>query len=164
MSDAEIRKVAEGLPRKIVRWLGANHPDNRTRTSFFRLTGVEIGDGTVLNAQLVISDSYENLVSIGSRVSIAPNVVIIADSGPNNSEIQYLDYVRERLIVSKPVVIDDDVWIGAGAIILPGVHIGRGAVIGAGAVVTRDVSPFAVVAGVPARLVRKLEERFDRVE
>jgi acetyltransferase-like isoleucine patch superfamily enzyme len=50
-------------------------------------------------------------------------------------------------------VIEDDVWVGAGAVILPGVTIGRGAIVGAGAVVTRDVPPFAIVAGVPARFL-----------
>jgi galactoside O-acetyltransferase len=64
--------------------------------------------------------------------------------------------VRDRLMVHAPVEVDDDVWLGAGAVVLPGVHIGRGAVVGAGAVVTRDVPPFSIVAGVPARVVRML--------
>ena len=51
-----------------------------------------------------------------------------------------------------PVVIDDDVWIGTAAIILQGVHIGRGSIIGAGAVVTRDIPPFSIAVGVPARV------------
>jgi acetyltransferase-like isoleucine patch superfamily enzyme len=55
--------------------------------------------------------------------------------------------------IAKPVVIEEDVWIAANAIILPGVRLGRGAVVAAGAVVTRDVLPFQVVAGVPARQI-----------
>ena len=56
---------------------------------------------------------------------------------------------------SHPVVLGDDVWIGHGAILLPGVKIGTGAVVGAGAVVTRDVAPFTIVAGVPAKTLRR---------
>lgn len=63
---------------------------------------------------------------------------------------------REIDLDERPVRIDDDVWIGAGATILRGVHIGEGAVVGAGAVVTRDVPAYAVVAGNPARVVRQL--------
>ena len=58
----------------------------------------------------------------------------------------------------QPVTIMDDVWIGARAIILPGVTIGQGAIVAAGAVVTKDVPPFAIVGGVPARLIDYREE------
>lgn len=61
-------------------------------------------------------------------------------------------------VICEPVVIENDVWIGARAIILPGIRIGKGAVIGAGAVVTKDVSPYTVVAGVPARELKKRGE------
>lgn len=59
--------------------------------------------------------------------------------------------------VSKPVVIGDDVWIGARSIILKGVHIGKGAVIAAGAVVTKDVPEYAIVGGVPAKVIKYRE-------
>ena len=57
-----------------------------------------------------------------------------------------------------PIVIDDDVWIGAGAIVLPGVTIGRGAIVAAGAVVTSTVAPFLVVGGVPAKEIGKVPQ------
>jgi acetyltransferase-like isoleucine patch superfamily enzyme len=122
------------------------------------MTGVEVGTGAVLNPNLMIEDSYLHLVKIGARASIAPGVMIIADAGPNNSLIQHLPYVRDNLIVEKEVVLEDDVWIGAGAVILPGVTIGQGAIVGAGAVVTRSVAPFTIVAGVPAREIRKIAD------
>jgi acetyltransferase-like isoleucine patch superfamily enzyme len=157
LSLEDIRDLISKLPRKIVRWLGGHHPDNRTRKIFFRETGVQIGEGVVPNPNIVIEDSYNHLVKIGDRVSIAPGVMIIADAGPNNSRLQEQPYVKEHLIVSKEVMIEDDAWIGAGAIILPGVVIGCGAVVGAGAVVTKSVKPYTIVAGVPAREIRKLE-------
>jgi maltose O-acetyltransferase len=68
------------------------------------------------------------------------------------------DYTRPDMrfapAIGASVVIEDDVWIGAHAVIMPGVTIGRGAVVGAGAVVRDDVPPFAIVAGIPARLIR----------
>ena len=152
LDGAELDRLIAALPRKIVRWLASQHPDNRTRKRFFRATGVRIGRGAVINSDVSISDSYLPLVSIGDRASIAPGVMIIADSGPNNSRIQHVAEVRDRLIVAKEVEIGNDAWIGAGAILLPGVVIGEGAIVGAGAVVTASVPPFMIVAGVPARV------------
>ncbi|MBN1514517.1 MAG: hypothetical protein JXB13_21050 [Phycisphaerae bacterium] len=62
--------------------------------------------------------------------------------------------MREQPLVSDPLRIEDDVWVGAGCSVLPGVTIGRGAVLGARAVATKDIPPYAVAAGVPARVLR----------
>lgn len=158
LDEAQIERIITPLPKKIVRWLASNHPDNRTRKIFFRATGVRIGSDAVINADLIISDSYEELVTIGDRASISPRVIIIADAGPNNSLLQHIPYVRDELIVKKEVVIGKDAWIGAGAVLLPGVVVGEGAIVGAGAVVSREVRPFTVVAGIPAREIRIMEE------
>jgi len=90
-------------------------------------------------------------VTIGNDVLIGPRVVI------HSLNHVYKDAkvpIRLQGHVAKPVVIEDDVWIGAGAIILAGVRVGRGAVVGAGSVVVGDVPAFGVVVGNPARLVR----------
>ena len=155
LSEKQMRKMALQLPKKIVRWLGIIHPDNRTRKIFYRATGVHVGEGTVLNANLIIEDSYNHVVEIGKRVSIAPGVMLIANAAPNNSNLQNIPYVKNNLIVSKKVSIEDDAWIGAGAIILPGIIVGKSAIVGAGSVVTHNVEQFTVVAGSPARRIRK---------
>lgn len=153
-----VESLANELPRKLVRWLGTNHPDNRTRKLFFRMTGVTIGKGTNITGGFVVNDGYSGLCSIGDRVSIATNVTIVADSNPNNSRLQDHPYVKSHLIKTAAVIIEDDVWLGTNAIVLPGVRLGRGSIVGAGAVVVRDVPPLTVVAGVPARIVRTLDD------
>jgi len=89
---------------------------------------------------------------IGSHVMMGPEVLIF-DRGHEFSDPDRR-IGQQGETESRPPIIEDEVWIGARAIILPGVRVGRGAVIGAGSVVTKDVKPNAVVAGNPARQVR----------
>ena len=156
LSEPELHSLAEQLPRKLKRWIAINHPDNRTRLPFYRMTNVQIGTDTVINQNMVVSDDYEPLVRIGDRVAVSPSVTIVAASAPNNSRLNDVPEVRERLIRQSPVVIEDDVWIGSGAVLLPGVTIGARSIIGAGAVVSRDIPPDSVASGVPARVTRRI--------
>ena len=109
---------------------------------------ISIADNSFINYNVVILDSFK--VKIGSNVRIAPNVVI-------SSATHSLDVANRYKTCGGEVVIEDNVWIGAGAIILPKVKIGEGAIVGAGAVVTKDVPPFTVVAGVPAKEIKKIK-------
>lgn len=155
-SEEKIIEMLNGLPTKLIRWLGTNHPDNRTRKIFFRLTNVSIGGGTVINQNFIVSDDYEPLLTIGNRVAISPNVTVICSSAPNNSNLNLNKYVNNNLVISKPVIICDDVWVGANSVILPGVTIGEGSIIGAGSVVVKDVPSNTIVAGVPAKPLKNL--------
>ncbi|MGI8818595.1 MAG: DapH/DapD/GlmU-related protein, partial [Gemmatimonadales bacterium] len=83
--------------------------------------------------------------------SIAPRVTLVTSSHPNHSRIRGFAPVSQG-----PIVIEEDAWLGAGCVVLPGVRIGRGAVIGANSVVVSDVPSLHVVAGQPARTVREL--------
>jgi acetyltransferase-like isoleucine patch superfamily enzyme len=96
-------------------------------------------------------------VSIGDDVLIAARVSIMGHDGHPVDPIKRRDQSPVVPEDRASIVIDDDVWIGEAAIILKGVKIGRGAVIAAGAVVTKDVPPFTVVAGNPARTVRSIQ-------
>jgi len=108
---------------------------------------VRLGDrsGIGVNCRL-IGD-----VRIGKDVMMGPEVLIVSVNHRFGSPIPMID---QGMADSREVVIDDDVWIGARAIILPGVHISRGVVVGAGSVVTRSIAPNCVVAGNPARVVK----------
>ncbi|WP_306212549.1 sugar O-acetyltransferase [Actinoplanes sp. RD1] len=114
-------------------------------------TNLFLGDDVYVNFGLTVVDDVE--VRIGDRVMLAPNVTITATGHPVHPELR-----SDGTQFSAPVVIEDDVWIGAGAILLPGVTIGRGSVVGAGAVVTGNVPPDVVVAGVPARVRRPITD------
>ncbi|GLS44553.1 maltose O-acetyltransferase [Methylobacterium brachythecii] len=112
---------------------------------------ISIGDGAFMNFNCVILDVCS--VTIGDGTQIGPAVQIYAADHPRDPEPR-----REGLEFGRPVVIGRNVWIGGGAIIVPGVTVGDDAVIGAGSVVTRDVLPGATVAGNPARPIRKRSE------
>lgn len=91
-------------------------------------------------------------IHVAERITLGCNVIIAWDCVLMDHDYHCLEG-RERV---RPVVIEDDVWIGCRVIILPGVRVGRGAVIGAGSVVTDDVPPATLVAGNPARVIRQV--------
>lgn len=156
LSQNDFESIAKDLPLKIVRWLVSNHPDNRRRKWLLRLSNVIVGEETVINSGFVVSDDYKTLLTIGRRVAISPNVTIICASSPNNSNLLQLDGFKESYVKSEPVIIGDDSWIGAGAIVLPGVKIGQQVVVGAGSVVSKSISDGAVVVGVPGKVIKRL--------
>ena len=110
-----------------------------------------IGDHVFLNVLCNILDCNE--VHIGHHVMIGPAVQIYTAAHLLQAEPRIQGWE-----VAKPIVIEDKVWLGGGAILLPGVRIGRNAVVGAGAVVTRSVPANTVVAGNPARVIREIEQ------
>ena len=109
---------------------------------------LRIGDKVSVNYGASIY--AENAVTIGDRVRIGPYVMIV-DTDFHDPQ------VRATRQSGVPVVIEDDVWIGAKASVLKGVHIGRGASVGVGAVVTKNVEPFSIVGGVPATKIGEVD-------
>ena len=121
--------------------------------SFFYYKTIKIYDDVYIGpgASFLASKSF---IQIGNKVLFGPNVTIMGGDH-NTSEIgEYIYDINNKLPENdQPVIIEDDVWIGTRAIILHGVTIGRGAIIGAGAVVTKSVPPYAIVGGVPAKIL-----------
>jgi acetyltransferase-like isoleucine patch superfamily enzyme len=148
---------------------------------FRQLNTFEIGDGVIISPQAHIQGWHRGRVSIGNHVWIGPQAYFDA------RDMVLGDYVGwgpcARLLCSahtglpadvpivktdlevKTVRVEDWADIGTGAVLLPGVTVGRGAIVGAGAVVTRDVEPFAIVAGAPARFMRwRTGTEFERAQ
>lgn len=120
---------------------------------------VSIGAGTMINRGCRFYASYhhkEVRIRIGEHVAVAPEVSFFAAGH---------DYTRRSLPnIASSITVGDYVWIGGRSIILGGVTIGEGAVIAAGSVVTRDIPPYTVAAGIPARVIKKRELREEEVE
>lgn len=111
--------------------------------------GIELGDRSDLGMDSLIIGP----VQVGRDVMMGPRCILLASS----HEIASVDVPMntQGFRPDRPIVIEDDVWIGAGCIILPGRRIGTGSVVGAGSVVVSDVPPWSVVAGNPARVVKE---------
>lgn len=112
---------------------------------------ISIGDGTFLNTHIRFGCPKDSVI-IGRNCLIGPNVMFET----TEHSLAYVPGVG-RSRYNKPITVEDEVWIGAGAIILSGVTVGRGAVVAAGSVVTKDVSPLTLVGGVPAKVIKKIE-------
>ena len=133
-----LTELVDVLPMRFVKLVAHNYTDARVRKLYWRRLGLEMGEGTYANLGLtLLSDDYTPRVHIGNHVSIAANVTFVPMASANNGqEINTYPYVRDHLTKAADIVVEDEVWIGADVTILPGVHIGRCAVIGAGSVVT----------------------------
>jgi galactoside O-acetyltransferase len=114
-------------------------------------SNVHIGDDFFGNVNIAFVDDVE--IRIGNGVMIAPNVTLTTTGHPVHPD-RRVDFAR----FSEPIVIEDKVWIGSNAVVLPGVRIGYGSVIGAGSVVSKDVPPMVVALGTPARAVRAITD------
>jgi len=110
---------------------------------------IRVGERVFINYDCTILDC--GLVTIGDGVQIASGVQLLAADHPREPELR-----AAGVELGRPVVIQDNVWIGAGAIVCPGVTVGRDSIVGAGSVVTRDIPAGVVAAGNPCRIVREL--------
>jgi maltose O-acetyltransferase len=146
-------KLMKKLFKKLFKTLGMISPSNSIRISMLRLSGYKIGSQVYIGEGFLVIDKLQDInnLMIGERVSIAPRVICITASDPNYSKIA--PYVACR---HGKIKIEDDAWIGAGSIIMPDVIIGEGAVVGAGSVVTKNVNPYTIVAGVPAKNIKSV--------
>jgi len=142
------------LKIKLGKILAKDFPHYLVRKWGVRLCGFEVGQDVYIAQDLIIasfiSDRSCHLI-IKDRVSISPRVTLLLSSDANWSKL-----MDTREVIAGTVTLEEDCWIGAGAIIYPNIIIGARSIVGAGAVVTKNFPPDTVVAGVPAKVIRKL--------
>jgi acetyltransferase-like isoleucine patch superfamily enzyme len=144
-----IRAVVKRVLLLLVRFL----PLYQLRAAMLRWCGCSVGEDVYVGQDLLIIDepSDRGMVHIGERVAVSPRVTLVVSSRPNFSRIA--PYVP---VEHGPIFIEKDAWIGTGVVILPNVTIGEGSVVAANSVVTRDVKPYTIVGGSPARMIREV--------
>ncbi len=137
--------------RILVELLGAFGSDSTIRPPFYCDYGynISVGARSFANFGLVALDVAR--IAIGDDVQMGPHVQLLTPTHPTEAEPR-----RDKWEAARPITIGDNVWLGGGVIVLPGVVIGDNTVVGAGAVVTRDLPPNVVAVGNPARVVRPL--------
>lgn len=144
-------------------WRSKNlHNETKVGDRYFPMEVVQVGKGTygTITVQSLYVTEKEKLV-IGNYVSIAPDVTFFLGVNHQINTATTFPFYSKLIkrspvdaISNGPVVIEDEVWIGTGAHIFSGVRIGKGAIIAAGSMVTKDVAPYAIVGGNPAKLIR----------
>lgn len=112
---------------------------------------IEFGDRVNFNSNVYVNACIGGRIILGNDVLVAPNVVMRASDHVFDDVSQL---ISKQGHIGKDIIIDDDVWLSSNVTVVGGVHIGKGAVIAAGAVVTQDVEPYTVAGGVPARFIK----------
>ncbi len=133
---------------------------------FLRIECIDNYRGERFNPTLIIGDNVSinayshiaciNKINIGNNVLIGSNV-LITDHSHGKLERSDIPFVDRHLISKGPVIIEDNVWIGEHACIMPGTTIGTGSIVAANAVVTKDVPPYSLVGGVPAKVIKSID-------
>lgn len=141
--------------KKLFKVLAKNFPNNHWRIWFLRKCNYQIGKDVYIGEDIIVADDLYDLSTnliIQDRVAISPRVTLVLQSEPNWSKIS--NYVNTK---KGKIKIEKDAWIGTGAVILPDIIIGEGAVVGANSVVTKDVDPYTIVGGIPAKKIKDIE-------
>lgn len=141
---------------KAGKYLAKSFPHYAVRRYGLKMCSFSIGKKVYIGQDLIVasivSEKSCHLV-LGDRVAIGPRVTILLSSDANWSRLmEKIEHVKST------VIIEDDCWLGAGCVVMPGVTIGKFSIVGAGAVVTKDVPPHSIVAGIPARVIKTIED------
>jgi len=139
------------IRKKILKYFAKVLPGNAIRVWLLRMCNYAIGRDVYVGEDLIIIDDLSDPTTcliIEDRTAISPRVTFVLHSAPNESRIRKLFEKKGKIIVRQ------DAWIGTGAVLLPDIEIGEGAIVGSNSVVTRNVPNYTVVAGAPAKIIK----------
>jgi acetyltransferase-like isoleucine patch superfamily enzyme len=151
LEERTLRSLVRGIFGRYLQFFAMYVPMTPAmRVRLQRMRGVKIGKNVFIGSEVYIDPAFPHLVNIGNDVSVAGRNMLLVHSSPLST------LLHEQLLSTKvePITIEDGVWVTVGAIILPGVTIGKHAVISAGVVVRQTVPPYTIVAPPPNRHVK----------
>jgi len=134
-----------------------NAPHNKLRVPLYRLRGTKIGKNVFIGPGCFLEESRPDLITIEDNVSLAPHVKVITHDSSYHGIEPRIPIIRGRVIIKRGA------FVGTGSIILPGVTIGERSIIGAGSVVTKDIPPNSIAVGIPARVIKKVDEEIENI-
>ena len=126
------------------------------RIFFHRLRGVNIGKNVFIGLDVHIDDDNPDLITIEDNVFLTPECMLLTHKR-DISSYKKGDWIGDKHFIREAIIIKKGVHVGIGSIIMPGVTIGEGAIIGAGSVVTKDIPPYSLAVGVPAKVIKYFE-------
>lgn len=150
------------IKKKLLKLIAKQIPGNGMRIRLLRMCRYVIGSEVYIGEDIIIIDDLDETqvnLRVGDRVAISPRVTFVLHTQPNESRI--VPYVNSH---KGSITVEADAWIGTGAVILPNVTIGEGAVVGANSVVTKNVAPYTVVGGVPAHKIKDVNVPWNHSE
>ncbi|MBL0191339.1 MAG: acyltransferase [Saprospiraceae bacterium] len=159
-------KASRKLKMFLFRYLFKSYGDNFIfdPNGIYSYNTIKVGNDVFIGPGAIFSASESEIV-IGDKVLFGPNVTIMGGDHNTTQVGKYMYDVRNKLPGNDlPVIIENDVWVGTGAIILKGVTIGTGSIVAAGALVTKDVPPYSIVGGVPAKVLKQRFNNYELIE
>ncbi len=153
-----VKNVTKGVLNRIFAFFARHLFPAQFRMPFYKAMGVKVGKGSKIAASVEIDMSAPELITIGKNVWVTRGVMLLC----HQRDLSFYEVgkpVMDCPLKFAPINIKDGVHVGIGSIIMPGVTIGEGAVIGAGSVVTRDIPPYCVAVGAPAKVIKTFENK-----
>ena len=155
LEERTLKAILKGITSRILQWCAMTRlpVTSRVRVALQRLRGANIAKNVFMGGFCFLDPVRPDLITIEDWVSLAGNVTILTHSDPTKPLREILGEAGRKI---APVHIKSGAWVAVNCVILPGVTIGENSIVAAGAVVTKDVPPYTIVAGVPAKQIKKI--------